>query len=402
MAIFAYKATDRTAALIRGTIVADSPRQARDLLRSQGLDIQQVDRQVERAGRPRALRGITGRYAARVVSLIRELSTLLAVGIPLLEAMDTAIRSERHQGFKTALMLLRDRVASGSSLAQAMRQQPDLFDELAIHIVEVGENAGTLEYALTNIADFKEKAQQLRGRVETALMYPAIVLGIGLCVCLFLMTFIVPTLLESLIEAGRPLPTVTVAVKFVSDAILSYWPVMLILSVLSVASFRLFLSTDGGRFAWDRFLLRVPILGDLICKQAVVRIAMVIATLMRSGVPFVRAAQIAGRATRNRVLRQALMDVETAVMAGRDIGMALEQTDAFPSTVVQVFAVGQKSGRLEEMLERLSIDYDKQVNAAAGRLATAVEPILILAMAIMVLIIAFATLMPILEAGDVL
>jgi type II secretory pathway component PulF len=160
------------------------------------------------------------------------------------------------------------------------------------------------------------------------------------------------------------------------------------------------LRTPRGRGAWDRFVLKVPILGDLIRKQAIVRICVVIGTLLKSGVVFVRAVQIAQRTTANRVLREALVECERAINAGGDIGEAIERTAAFPPMVVQVFAVGQQSGRLEEMLDRLAETYDQQVSTAAARLTAVLEPLLIVALALVVLFIVLATVLPILEAGN--
>ncbi len=421
MAVFAYKAVSADspgttflgrgaieAKALKGTVVADTPRQARDQLRSRGLIIEDI-RPVENEGRSKRRSsfifaisfGTRRRRRAQVTSFVRELATLVGVGIPLLEAIDTIVNQYRGR-FRTCLLLLKNAVAEGNGLANAMRQQPEYFDDLCINVVDVGENAGNLDEVLERLADHLEQAMQFRSRIVSALLYPAIVLCTGIGVSIFLMTYVVPNLLETLLESGRPLPLMTQIVKTISDFLLYQWWIILLAIIGIVAAIALTLRTTGGRLAWHRLQLKIPVIGPLIRKQAITRLAIIISTLMRTGIPFVRAVEIARASTKNLVLGQALELCEQAVVAGRDIGEAVQQTGAFPPTVVQIFTVGQQSGRLEDMLTRLARDYDRQVEVATGRLASIIEPVLIVLLAIVVGCIAFATILPILEAGNVL
>jgi type II secretory pathway component PulF len=401
MPVFTYKASDAQAGERSGTIAADTPRQARDLLRERGLVVRHVRTAdaplaaVPRRGRaPRAIRH-------QATTFIREIGTLLAVGVPLAEALETIAR--QHKGrFHQVILLLRDRVSAGSSLGRAMREHPAVFDELAVNITEVGEDAGTLDSSLARLADFRERAEQLRGRVATALIYPAIVLTMSVAATLFLMTFVVPRILQPLIEQGQALPFPTRVVKTLSDFLLEWWWLLLACVIAIFVAFTMFVRSASGRRAWHRFLLRLPLLGDLIRKQAIVRVCVVLGTLLRSGVVFVRGVQIAQRTTGNLVLRDALAACEKAITAGGDIGEAVGRTGAFPPMVVQVFAVGQQSGRLEEMLERLAETYDRQVETTAQRLTAVLEPALIIILAGIVLFIVLATVLPIMEAGNVI
>lgn len=404
MAVFAYKATNQQGKRVNGTIVAETPRLARDTLRSQGLAIQKVSQRRQRTGS--GLQPLLAKLTARkqqhkIITFIRELSTLLAVGTPLLESMDVIIR--QHQGaFGSALLQIRERVASGSSLAQAMKHEPLLFDEMDISIVNVGENAGTLEVALERLGDFKERWQTLKGRITTALIYPCIVVFVGIVVGIFQMTYVVPNLLNALIEAGHELPWITHVVKAVSDLLIEKWWLLLLILVVGVTGLQAILQTTKGRQAWHRLQLRLPVLGELIRKQALVRIAVVMSTLLRSGVVFIQALQIAQQSTHNVILRDSLHQCEEAIFAGKDIAQSMEQAGSFPPLVIQIFAVGQQSGRLEEMLDRLANDYDKQVQTAANRLTAILEPVLIIVLAVFVFAIAAATVFPILEASNVL
>jgi general secretion pathway protein F len=396
MAVFTYKATDPRATDLSGTIAADTPRQARDLLRQRGLTVKDLTED-----RPSSLRSRSRAGGSKYQStlFIRELSTLLSVGVPLLDTLDTIAR--QHEGrFHATVLLLRDRVAAGSSLANAMRDQPGIFDDLCVNITEVGEDAGTLDSALERLAEFRERSQQLKGRVSTALIYPAIVLTTALFASMFLMTFVVPKILEPLIEQGQPLPFPTRVVKGASDFLIAWGWLLAIAGIAIACVFAGILRSKQGKWWWHRTILRLPLIGELSRKQAIVRIAIVVSTLLKSGIVFLRALEISQRTTKNLILRDALDRCGKAITAGEDIAVALEETKAFPPMVVQIFALGQQSGRLEEMLDRLATTYDAQVNSAAQRLAAVLEPMLIVLLAILVLFIVMATVLPILEAGN--
>lgn len=395
MAVFSYIAIDLDAERRRGTIVADTPRAARDALRQRGMTVQNLTPHT----RSKALLR-RGRHDHKTVAFVRELATLLGVGVPLLEAIDGI--AKQHKGaYHAVLLKLRDRIAAGGSLTDAMKDQPEVFDDFCINLVEVGESVGTLETVLDRLAEFKERAAGLKDRVTTALLYPAIVFVMAVGVSLFLMTFVVPNLLDGLLDSGQPIPKITLAVKSVSDTLIEKWWLLLSVVVLVAAAFAAVLRNERGRLAWHRFLLRLPIAGEMFRKQAILRIAVVMSTLMKNGVIFGRAIQIAQRSTNNLVMRDALARCEVAVNSGQDIAGSLESTGAFPSVVIQIFSVGQVSGRLEEMLDRLAATYDQQLTTASQRLTAVLEPVLILFLVLVIGCIAFATVLPMLEAANV-
>ncbi len=333
----------------------------------------------------------------------------------MVTALDTIIKQQQPQvttwqqwwtrptdGFYGILIALREQVAAGATLSDAMRDVPEVFDDLAVNLVEVGEQSGNLDVVLDRLAEFKERSQQLKGRIGGALIYPCIVLAMAVLITLLLMTFVVPNILEPLTQAGRPLPWITTIVKAVSDGLIQGWWLLLIVLLAIIGSVVAILHTQRGRYTWHRWQLNLPLVGTLIRKQAMVRIAMIISTMMRSGLVFLKAIEVAKRSNRNMVIQKALDDCKNAVHGGSDIAEALDESGVFPPTVVQVFALGQQSGRLEDMLDRLSQGYDKQVTTAAQRLTAVLEPVMILILAVLVGLIAFATVLPILEAGNVL
>ncbi|MEQ1905314.1 MAG: type II secretion system F family protein [Pirellulaceae bacterium] len=404
MAVYSYKALDANQTAVSGVIAGDSPRQARDQLRGQGLTVREIREEVPQTrnefNRFFAF-GWPQNYQAKVAAMAGELSTLLSVGVPLSDALNTLIQQYRGP-FKTSILMLRDQIQAGSSVAEAMSQQPQVFDALTINMVEVGESSGNLETVLRRLAEFKQKSLEFKDRVILALTYPAIVLTVSIGVSIFLMTFVVPMLLSNLEEAGRTLPWPTMVLKFLSDILLRYGLWLLAGLVIGFVGLIVLMRTKAGRRAWYRLLIRLPVIGSMALKQEIARVAMVISTLLGSGIVFLKAVEIAGRSTRNVLIHDALIDCAERINAGRDMGEAMERANFFPPLVVHVFSVGQKSGKLEEMLLRLAEDYDRQVSSASARFSAVIEPILILLLAIFVGFILFATMLPILEAGNVL
>ena len=399
MAVFAYRATTAAAEPTSGTLVADSPRQARELLHDRGLTVRSVVARHERPTSAAAARWGRRRLAGQSVGVVRDLATLLAVGVPLADALGT-LAEQASPALRSVLLQLQDRVASGASLATAMAEQPGAFDDLDVALAGVGEAAGNLDAVLDRLAEFKEARAATRNRVGTALIYPAIVGVVAVSVSVLLMTFVVPKLLAPLAESGRPIPMVTRVVKAMSDALVAYGWAAAIGVVAVGVGVGYGLNTPAGRRARDRLLLRVPILGDAAAKQAIARVALVLAVLLRSGIVFVRAVEIAAKTTGNGVLRDALLQLSAAVTTGTDVAAAVRSSGAFPPMVVQMFAVGQQSGRLEEMLDRLAVDYDRQVRTLTTRLTAVLEPALILLLVAIVGTIALATLLPMLEAAE--
>jgi len=409
MAVYTYLASSELKASIKGTLTAESPRQARDQLRQRGLKVHEVCLAATRSpgGKRWLIRmpAVGGPSSGAITESLRELATLLQVGLPMLEALDLTIRQQKGQMLRV-IMGLRDQVASGQSLAQAMESQhfrgQRVFDPVTVAMTRVGEDVGALGEVLIELADYRERSSEFRGKVGNALLYPGIILTVGCGVCLFLMTVVIPGLIDALVEAGGRLPWITQLVRMISDGLVRGWLPGLMATIVLAGGFKFWSQTPRGKRRWHALLLRAPLLGTVLGKQAVARIAFVISTLMRSGISFENAAAIAGDSTPNVVLCQALRDCVTAVREGQDIGLALRQTAAFPDTVAQIFTLGQESGNLETMLDRLAENYNRQVASATTRLTTVLEPILIVILASVVGAIAFATLLPILEMGNAL
>ena len=400
MPVYTYVVTNNNNQAEKGTIASDSPRQARQMLRDRGLTV--VELALQKSAKSwSGLLPFGKKQEAHTAAFVSELSTLLAVGVPLLEALDTLI-AQQNSRFKNCLLHLRDQVQSGVSLADAMKQHPEVFDRLCVSMTGVGEKTGALDETLRQLATFKQRSLLFKDRILSALMYPLIILSVSVGVSIFLMTVVIPMLLTNLVEAGQTLPWPTKILKAASDFLLAYgWLVAILLAVLSIVFF-LALRTRNGKRAWDKLFLKIPLLGNLSRKQEIAKLSLMISALLKSGIEFVKAVEIAQGTTKNVLLDEALEDCKQLVSRGKDIGHAVGQHEYFPPLVAQIFTIGQKSGRLDEMLERLAEDYDHQVESATTRLTATIEPVLIVTLSIFVGFILFATVLPIMESANAL
>lgn len=399
MAVFVYQGASDRDTPVRGTITADSPRQARELLRDQGIRVMSV--------KEPSLQGSWWDHWSPKIRKARqnwalaaqELSLLLTAGIPLVESLQTV--SSQHSGYlKTSLQHLEDRVAAGASLAEAMELSSEVFDEATVRIVEVGENAGNLEVALAEIANLKAQLLEFKDKLLTALLYPMFLVVFGVIAMVFLMTWVLPPLLENLSETLPSLPWPTRVAKTLSDFLLAYGWLAATGLILATGVMVGFARSPSGKKIVDRWLLRIPYFGGLVLKQNVASAAMIVSLLSRSGVVLPVAIDLAARSTKNSVVQESLKQCVTDLREGQEISSSFLKTNVLPPLAIRFFAVGQESGQLDELLQKLANDYNKQVSTATSRITAMIEPALILVMAVLIGFLLVATILPILEAGN--
>jgi type II secretory pathway component PulF len=281
-----------------------------------------------------------------------------------------------------------------------MLENSDVFDIASIRLIEVGENAGTLETVLEQLSDYKQRMAQFGDKVFTALLYPAFLLVFGMISTIFLMTWVLPPLFENLEETVSVLPWPTRIAKAMSELVVGYglWllAALIIIMVVLVALLR----TNSGKEWLDRILLRLPGIGPMLIKQNVSRIAMIVGLLSRSGLTLPNAVQLAASSTNNSVLRKALETACEDMASGKELSESLARSGIFPPLAVRVFSVGRDTGKLDDMLTRLSDDYNQQLSVASARLTALLEPVLILVLAVFVGFLLLATILPILQAGN--
>ncbi len=337
----------------------------------------------------------------------RQFATLIASGMPMLRSLSTLEEQTEDEMLKPAIASLRADVESGSSLHAAMERQPGVFDPLYRSMVRAGEGAGRLESALDRVAAQLEKLDALRRQVRSALMYPAVVFAIALIVMIVIVSFVVPVFVgifeeiaaESTESAELPLMTqITVAI---SDFITSKWYLLIpIVGVLTYLFFR-WKKTDRGRIQWDRFTLKIPAkIGDVVQKVALARWSRTFSGTISSGVPILQAIEISGETAGNAVIKEAMNDVYASVKRGGSIAAPLAANSVFPPMVSHMVSVGEESGQLQLMLDKIADFYDAEVDAKVKALTSLIEPLMICIVGIMVGFIVISMYLPIFSLYD--
>jgi general secretion pathway protein F len=426
MPIYEYKAYGSGGATRTGVIDADTPREARNRLRRDNVLVSELKEL--RAGGKRGAAGPAsgttqhsntrklfdklqqmresssgpaGRDLELVAAVTRQMGTMLGAGIPMAEMLSAIIDQADSRRMETIFRSVRERVTQGVSFGDALAEYPQLFSELFVNMVKAGEATGQVDIVLKRLADFLQRQRALQRKVVSALTYPMLMIAIGLLVVSILMTFVVPKITEMLTDTGQIMPLPTRVLIGISDAFKNYWIVLpLGIAGLSVIYNRIY-KTKGGQLAIDRLKLRIPIVGELLRKSAVARFTRTLSTLLSSGVPAVRSLEIVETVVGNRIVADATGTIRVRILEGTDIATPLKATGAFPSVVGYMVAVGEQSGQLEEMLDRIADAYDEEIEVVTERITTVLEPLMIIFLAIVVGFIVWSIVLPILQVGNV-
>jgi general secretion pathway protein F len=329
----------------------------------------------------------------------RQLATLTGAGIPLVEAMSALVEQIEHTYLKAVMAGVRDRVNEGSALADALDDSGE-FDNLYISMIRAGEASGTLDPILLRIADYLEEQVRLSGKISAILMYPAFMLAFTGLVVVALVTFVLPQITGLLDSLDQDLPFYTQWVMSGSAFVRSYWWALAILLAGGVVAFRAALRTDGGRAVYDRVALQLPIVGRIVRVVAIARFSRTLATLLAAGVGIVQSLDIARFVANNRVMSDVIDGARTAILEGASLAVPLKASGEFPPMVTTMIEVGERSGELEAMLDKVANTYDEQVESTITKLTSLIEPLLILVMVGIVLVIILAVLMPLLQVTN--
>ena len=329
----------------------------------------------------------------------RQLATLIDAGLPLLRALTVLAKQERDKVLQKTIANLSDAVQGGSTFSEGLSQHPKIFNDLYVNMVRAGELGGVLELVLTRLAEFQEKAQKIKNKVVAAMVYPIIVLFLALAIMAFLLVFIVPKFEQIFKDmlGDKPLPTITLFVIGVSNAIKNHWGIILFVIFTLVIGMKMLSRTERGRIAIDRFKLRVPLFGDLLRKTAISRFSRTLGTLVTSGVPILQALNITRETAGNTVIASAITQVHDSVKEGESIVLPLEASGAFPPMVISMIDVGEETGQLPEMLLKIAEVYDDEVDNAVAGLTSMLEPIMIVFLAVVVGTIVIALFMPLIS-----
>lgn len=329
----------------------------------------------------------------------RQLATLIDAGVPLLRALQILHKQEKHRGLKEMIVEMCESVEGGSPFAEALAQHPRSFDRLFINMVRAGEIGGVLAVTLNRLAEFIEKAERIKTKVKGAMIYPMAVLIMALGITGFLMVVIIPKFTEIFKDLlkGKELPMITQFVADSSDLLVHRFPLVLTVIAGVVILVKLMGMTKIGRYMLDRLKLKAPVFGDLTSKVSISRFTRTLGTLMGSGVQILQALNIVRETAGNAVVANAIQSVHDSVKEGETVAAPLEAAGIFPSMVVSMITVGEETGRLPEMLLKISDNYDSEVDAAVDGLTSMIEPVLIIFLAVIVGTIVIAMFMPLID-----
>lgn len=404
MAVFAWQGVDSKGKNVKGIRDADNPRALRTLLKKEGVLATAIEE--EHVARTKAAREINfGAMFNRVSTLdvgiiTRQLATLLRSGVPLVEALSALIEQVENPSLGSALTQIRDKVNEGTSFADALRAHPAIFPDLYVNMVAAGETSGTLDTVLERLADHLDAASKLRTKVQSALAYPAFMVVFGIGVITLLMVVVVPKMTSIFEGFDAVLPWYTRTLIFISNALGSYWWLLIALFGGAVYAVRRWRSTPEGRASWDTRILKLPVFGSLVMMIAVARFARTFGTLLSSGVPVLTALDITRNVLGNVELMRVVEDARGSIREGESIAAPLKRSGVFPPIVTHMIAIGERSGQLEQMLGHVATAYETQVDARLATLTSLLEPIMIVVMGAIAGSIALSILLPLMQIND--
>ncbi len=339
--------------------------------------------------------GFGGKVKPKVLTTFtRQLATLVDAGLPLLRGLRVLEKQERNATLKGIVGELALAIEGGSTFSEALAQHPKVFNRLFVNMVKAGELGGVLEVVLKRLAEFSEKAQKIKGKVKAALFYPVAVMIVACGILILLMVFVVPRFKEVFAGQGMKLPAFTEFVFEVSNAIKNNILETMGGAVVFVILFLLFIKTKFGRYAWDKFKLKMPAIGPVISRVSISRFARTLGTLVSSGVPILQALTIVKETAGNVIISNAIGKVHESVKEGETITAPLEASGVFPPMVVSMVDVGEQTGAMPEMLLKIADNYDEEVDNAVSAMTSLLEPIMIVFLAVVVGSIVIAMFLP--------
>jgi general secretion pathway protein F len=400
MPVFEYTALTAEGRTVSGVIDADSPKDARQKLKRTGVF--PVDVAVT-AARPAAGRPLFGERVAatEVAVLTRQLATLLAAGLPLVDSLTALGEQVERTAVKRVVASVRERIREGGSFAEALAGHPAVFSSLYVNMVRVGEASGTLDRVLQSLAEFLERQARVRNAVVGALTYPVLMLAVSLAILVFLVAFVVPKVTAVFADLQQALPWPTRILIFASDAVRGGWWVVAVAAIAGGVWFSRYARTGHGRRRLDALALRVPILGRLTRLIALSRFSSTLSTLLAGGVALLTALEIVRHVVRNEIIAAAIDAARERISQGQSIAEPLRASGVFPPLVTHMIAVGELSGELESMLKKVSEAYDHEVETTLGSITALLSPVMILVMGGIILFIVLAILLPIFEMSQI-
>lgn len=403
MPVYEYKALNSKGKSVSGIIDTESSITARQKLRSSQIfpieikEIYATKKESDKKGSISISRPFAKVKQSEITMMTRQLSTLVGAGFPLVSAISTLIPQTKSNIFQKTLSQIKDSIEEGSSFAVALSLYPETFSQIYINMVRAGESSGTLEIVLERLADITENQQALTNKIKSMLAYPAIMTVIGSGVLFFLLAYIVPKITTIFEDVNRVLPAPTRFLISTGDILKSFWWLILILIVAVIFCFRALRKTKRGRYIIDRFILSLPIAGELVKKLAVARFARTLGSLLENGVTLLSSLEIVKNIVGNVLIAEVVEKAAGDVEKGQALGKAIESSNIFPNLSVQMILVGEQSGELETMLNKVADVFENEVESTVIAMTSWLEPVIILIMGVVVAFIVLSIVLPIME-----
>lgn len=375
MPVFLWEGTTKKDEVKKGEMEAADELAVRALLRKQGFKT--IDVRKKPKDLAEYLPFLTGKVKEKeVVVFCRIFSTMINAGLPLIQCLDLLSQQEQNKAFAKIIRSVKEDIEGGTSLTDALKKYPKVFDELFVNLIAAGEAGGILDVVLGRLSNYLEKAMKLKAKVKSAMTYPIAVLVISVSVVALLLIKVIPTFQKMFEGAGQELPGPTAAVIAASEFAQTYWwAIIAVLIVISIA-FKQFYKTEKGRWMVDSAILRAPVIGPVLKKVAVAKFSRTMATMMSSGVPILEGLNIVSKTSGNVVVENALLKTRQSISEGRSIAEPLSETGVFPPMVVQMISVGEATGALDSMLNKIADFYDDEVDSAVESMTALLEPVM--------------------------
>ena len=402
MPTFQFQAKAQDGKIVSGEVEASNETEARVRLRAQKLAPIKVGRSIAVSKASFLSQFSDGVSPKELQIFTRQFYVLVNSGVPIVQSLQSLTQGTRSPGLASALGRITERVESGRRLADALAMEPKIFDRLYINLVRAGEEAGALDTVLSRLAEYIEKSVKLKGKIKAALFYPAAIVLVAIGVISAIMIFVIPKLSEMFMESGQELPGLTVLVINISQWCQKYWYVIIGGMVGVPMAIKMYHETADGRKTMDGFLLNVPLFGGLIQKAAIARFSRTLATLLSSGVSIIEALEIASTTAGNYVLETSFRGAKDFVAKGRTLAEPMRAIPQVPKMVAQMIAIGEDTGNLDAMLNKVAEFYEDEVENATGAITSLIEPILMVVLGGVIAVIVVAMYLPIFNlAGSV-
>jgi type IV pilus assembly protein PilC len=396
MATFAYVGRSKSGAVKKGELVAKSRDEAVEQLRKQSVVVTSLEEKA--AGQGLSLSFGSGVGEKDLVVFTRQFGTMINAGLPLIQCLEILSTQSENAALRKAIGEVKVQVEGGSTFSDALRKHPKIFDDLYINMVHAGEVGGLLDTILSRLSKHIEKAMKLKAQIKSAMVYPAAIVGIAAIVITVLMIWVIPVfekMFKEMSGGKMALPGPTQLVIDMSNFAQAYWYIMLAVTIGSVIALKKYYATTQGRLAIDKFVLKLPVFGDLIRKASVAKFTRTLGTLLASGVPLLEALTICAKTSGNKVVENSLLEARISISGGKTISEPLAKSGTFPKMVTHMISVGESTGALDSMLGKIADFYEDEVDQAVTNLTALLEPMMMVFLGTTVGFIVVAMYLPI-------